>query len=590
MTTTGQESPPPTLLRPHEIPAGLAPLWESRYPGRFQHELDRLEHAHARPRVHLAALQAGRLVVTLHWEVRDLTVELMAAFPDAYPHFRPQVLLVGGLDPPPVKHRSPLDGNLCLLGREPRQWTTDYTLEELLSDMLEGALFDVGERDPQGEPVEFWWNALGVRGSYCLIQSGWDLQGQHEGLLDLRYHASEHQKEPPLICSYVAEVRSEANSLIQWSGPLPKLLRSGWQVMTVPWALLDQSLLPSVPLQAVLDPILERYPRLKQCKEVRLRNGSYVEVFVMVHPSELGHDRMGLAWTPVVIFGRKRRKHQNQRGITVLPTYRAGNEDLGQRVPAVRTLSGKSVLVVGTGAVGAPAAIELARNGCQSLHLIDYDVVEPGNTVRWPLGASAWGRLKVECVCEHIQAEYPGTTVTPHVLNLGQAAPGADERREDGLLSQVVDSVDLVLDASASFGVTTLLAERCSRARVPLVCMYGTASLEGGVVARHSGGGGCPTCLEHAWEKGELPVPPGRDREEDLIQPPGCSERTFPGAGFDLQEIALQGVRLVVDTLSDDGPTSVLQILSFVDGNGRRRAPRWHEEPLPRHPDCSCGP
>lgn len=149
--------------------------------------------------------------------------------------------------------------------------------------------------------------------------------------------------------------------------------------------------------------------------------------------------------------------------------------------------------------------------------------------------------------------------------------------------------VDLVIDSSASHGVTTFLADRCRRTSIPFISLFATPTLTGGAVIRHAGDGGCPNCLEYAWHNNEIQPPPGWGSEDGLTQPPGCAERTFIGAGYDLQELSLQAVKLAVETLSSDtAASSVVQTLSFVDEEGRRCLPKWRMDPLPKHPACRC--
>src|SRR6202021_371745 len=82
----------------------------------------------------------------------------------------------------------------------------------------------------------------------------------------------------------------------------------------------------------------------------------------------------------------------------VVRTLRAGLSDLASRVPRAAAMSSKTVCLVGAGALGAPLPIEFARNGIRELRLLDFDIVEPGNSIRWPLGASVWGQPKVEAL------------------------------------------------------------------------------------------------------------------------------------------------------------------------------------------------
>lgn len=593
--------------RPVEIPAGYEPRWEKRYPGRFRHELDALQSAGVTPEVDGDALTAGQLALTFDWPLDDATtLRLKAVFPDAFPHIRPQVFLISGLDPAPVRHRSPIEGNLCLLGRDSRQWMPSWTLHRLLAEQLEAAVRGAGDEDPQGEPAEYWWNGLNRTGSFCLIDSAWDLADAREGTLSLRYAPAGTKTETrdgettrvPVIRAYVAEVRARDNTVLhRWDGPLPPDLAQAKHTLRIPWVRLDETIMPEPALGAQMSAFRQEHDWLRTGNQHRYQSGLSIDLFALVHPSELAFGQTGLGWVIYLVFGHQhafnaknaRQKRKKPLTITVLPINRAGAGDIGHRVPAVDLLKDKRVLIVGTGAVGAPVAIELARNGCGTLHLLEHDTVEPGNTVRWPLGASAWGHHKLDALEEFLAREYPAVQTHLHPHCLGQAGPRVDGPGDDDVLDPILSGVDMVIDGSASHGVTTLLADRCREADIPLVSLFATPTLEGGAVVRHAGDGGCPNCLEHAWHNGDIAPPPGRGSEEGLTQPPGCGERTFIGAGYDLQELSLQAVRLVVETLSGEGGDgSVIQTLSFTADDGRRGPPRWRVDPLPKHPACRC--
>lgn len=596
---------------PVEIPAGLEPRWERRFRGRLRRELDELQHAGITPEPQPDALKVGRLALTFDWPLDgETTLRLKAVYPDAFPHIRPQVFLLSGLDPPPMRHRNPMDGNLCLLGRDSRLWMPSCTLYKLLTEQLEDAIRGTGNEDPQAEPAEFWWNNLGPAGAYCLIDSTWDLEDAQEGTLRLRYVLDGYRTEfsggskirVPIIRAVVTEVRGPNNKVLhRWEGPLPPDVAAMNNILIIPWVRLGGTILPSPELGEQIDELRRTHTRLSRSQHYRLNANLSVNLFAIAQPSELAFGQTGLGWFLILVFGqpnafkakaaRKMRKTPPQT-ITTLPVYRAGPEDIGHRVPAVQLLREKRVLVVGIGAVGAPVAIELARNGCGTLHLIEHDIVEPGNTVRWPLGATVWARPKLEALSEFLAREYPATNVHPHTHCLGQAGLIPDDGPgDDDVLTTTIPEVDLVVDGCASHGVTRLLADRCREAAVPLISLFATPNLEGGAVVRHGGDGGCPNCLEFAWHNEEIAPPPGRSSEEGLTQPPGCAERTFLGAGYDLQELSLQAVRLVVETLSSEATgDSLVQTLSFVDAEGQRCPPRWRVDALPKHPACRCRP
>lgn len=593
---------------PVDIPDGQQPRWERRYPGRFQFELNAFQRAGITPAPDFEALRIGSLVLTFEWPLdAKTTLRLRAVYPDAFPHIRPQVYLLGGLATPLVRHLNPTDGNLCLLGRDTRQWVPSWTLYKFLSKQLADAIQGTGEEDPQGEPADIWWNSLGSAGTYCLIDSRWDLGEAYEGSLTLRLvHAGTQKRisdgkmtKVPIIRAVVSQVRDAQNKVLHdWEGPFPSEFAAGAKTLRFPWVRLKETTYPEPNVGKQFDAFIDAFPRLQNIKPGNISPNLTVMLFAVAHPTEIEFGRIGIGWVFFLLFGHpnvfkartKGRRKNPSPTLTLLPALRAGPDDIGHRVPAVRTLRDKRILVVGTGAVGAPAAVELARNRCGTLHLLDHDVVEPGNTIRWPLGASAWGTPKLEALKGFLNREYPATEVETHPHCLGQAGIRAqDLPGDDAILDAILPEVDLVLDGSASHGVTTLLAERCREARVPLISLFATPTLEGGAVVLHGAEGGCPNCLEYAWERGEIAPPPGRDNDDALTQPPGCAERTFVGAGYDLQELSLQAVRLTVETLSGDQPlASLIQTLGYVDEEGRRCPPRWRVDPLPKHPDCKC--
>ncbi|MEX2375458.1 MAG: ThiF family adenylyltransferase [Dehalococcoidia bacterium] len=483
-----------------------------------------------------------------------------------------------------------------------------WSLHTLLTKQLADAVRGSGDEDPQGEPAEYWWNALNRTGSYCLIDSAWDLGVATEGTLLLRYAQDKSSKEQsaagtkyvPVIRAFVEAVRSSDGEVLhQWDGPVPPDLAASNLTVEVPWVRMGQTLYPERPLGQQANALRERYPWLKRSKPRKYSEGLQFDLYALVYPSELAFGQTGLGWTLMFRYGHLQafkppEKKRSQKPLTLLtlPVYRAGPNDIGWRVPTVTSLKDKRVVVVGTGAVGAPVAVELARNGCRALDLVEHDTVEPGNTIRWPLGASAWGRGKAEALRTFLAQEYPATTVRVHRHFVGSAAQEINEPGDDDVLDPLLAEADLVIDGSASHGITNLLADRCRGAGITLISLFATPTLEGGAVVRHAGDGGCPNCLEHAWHNGDIEPPAGRGAGDDaLMQPPGCGERTFVGANYDLQELSLQAVRLTVVTLTTDAKvSSVVQTLSFIDEAGQRSPPRWRVDPLPRHAACGCRP
>ena len=542
-------------------------------------------------------LNRGVLAVDFDWPVRGSTVALRAVFPPTYPYFRPHVFLRTDPTSWPQRHISPLDGGLCLLGRDSAQWQPESYLVELLKNQLQNALNGIGPQDPQAEPAEYWWNQRALPGCYVLIDSAWDLSSASQGTLEMRYFieapATKAADAPPRFRAMVTRVYDESRATIaEWNAPVPDFLQNARSV-TIAWQRLPQTVLPVGQHLEIIHQLRTAYPRTRGVG-VPAWPGQQVRPFVFLHDVELTEDTRGDGWLvgiqvghPLAFMPHKPGRPATHATYTgVVSILRAGRGDLGVRVPSVSALANKTVAVVGCGALGAPIALELARNGVRRLHLLDHDTVEPGNSIRWPLGAPVWGTPKVDALNAFVAAHYSGCVVEPFVNALGAPGDGAGETDAE-VLARFLDGVDLVIDASASESVNRLMWQRCQDRGVPLVRLGATPSVKGGTVAYHAVRGACPVCVQHARIAGTVPKPTGHD-DIGLMQPAGCGERTFVGADYDLQELSMQAVRTVVATLQAPGPNAVIYTLHLRDAFDRAIPPRWNTSVLHIHPDCAC--
>lgn len=570
--------------------------WEVRFPGRFRAEAKALDAQGVEWKVDQQRLAKGQLAVEVKWPLdAETTLELFAIYPDSFPYARPQVQLRGGLAELPKQHIAPGDGNLCLLGRDTRQWDPAWTLRRLLSEQLEGAVRGSDNEDPQAEPVEVWWNMLGAPGSYCLVDSAWTVGEARLGKMTLRFRsvqAVRPGRQPELsIKGYISEIRSEAGEVLQtWQAPLPRELSEPEECseVDIPWVRLDEPILPSKDYAKQFTDLRKDHPSLDSRKQHRLESGKAFETFVILAEGEVSFGQEGLTWAmpiatgPIAAFKGGKKKAM----LTALPVLRAGRADTGFRVPAAATLTDKRILIVGAGAVGAPLALELARSGCANIDLLEHDRLEPGNTIRWPLGAEFWGQTKLQALKEAITRSYPACQVRCREHFIGSANLAGDG--DEAVLGPLMAEVDLVIDASASHSVTALMGDWCREAGVPFITMAAMPDMTGGFVSRHTEAGGCYNCLQHAWHHGDVDRPSGWRNDAALTQPAGCAERTFFGASYDLQELSLQTARLAVATLGGDQvPDSIVQTVELrQDRSGL--PPSWRSEALPRHPQCSC--
>jgi hypothetical protein len=578
----------------------MAPFWEHAWKGRFDFELrDLMAFVGDTLRIDEKRLEKGILWLEFEWPLSEgRACPLQAAYPDSYPYVRPQVMLRGDPEAFPKRHCSPSDGTLCLLGRDTGLWSAKWTLAELLNRQLEKALSGSAQEDPQGEPMEVWWNSFApsfpgyIDGSYMLVDTAWDLRDVGEGSLRASY-VVDRDGDKIRFRGAVDEIKAKDGTILATREfPLPPDLEACKASMTFPWRRVGRFAPPP--------------PENWQAREVQdqISFGMHpvthaspaISISVTVQATELGHTVNGdtflfpLLFGPAKSFRPPKAGHKVTRPSTaIIPTYRAGLGDIGARVPSVEVLRNRTVALFGLGAIGAPIALELARNGCSHLVTVDHDVVEPGNSIRWPLGTTAWGVRKTNAISRHIEAEYPWTAVEPVHRFVGMIAAPDGSEGDHSVLSSIVSGADIVIDATASTGISRLLADYCKRAEKTLVSAFGTSSLKGGIVALYQPKSGCPTCREFAYKKGLIPKAPGSGDTTGLHQPPGCAELTFTGASFDLQELSLEAVRMTVEALSrpEDFNESIIHTLSLHDGK-KRIPPTWRVDELPPMTECGC--
>jgi molybdopterin/thiamine biosynthesis adenylyltransferase len=148
-------------------------------------------------------------------------------------------------------------------------------------------------------------------------------------------------------------------------------------------------------------------------------------------------------------------------------------------------LRDSTVLIVGVGGLGSPAALYLAGAGLGRLLLTDRDRVERSNLQRQVLYRQAdLGRAKLEAAAEALRAFNPDCAV--------ETLPGP---LNDAALAGAVRAPDLVLDCSDNFPTRHAVNAACVAARKPLVS--GAAIRFEGQLAllEPARSGGCYACL-----------------------------------------------------------------------------------------------
>jgi len=229
--------------------------------------------------------------------------------------------------------------------------------------------------------------------------------------------------------------------------------------------------------------------------------------------------------------------------------------DVGE--PGQARLSGASVLVVGLGGLGCPAAQYLATSGVGRLVLNDFDRVDETNLPRQILfTADDVGKLKVDAASARLRALNPEVDVTT-----------SSERLDAAALAAAVHAVDVVLDGTDNFAARFAVNRACVAARKPLVS-GAAVRVEGQLaVFPNRAGDPCYSCLY--------------DDEDEWLGDCQGNGVLAPVPGVIGTLMAQEALKLVLGW-----PSSLHNALLLWDA----KRGDWQRVALKRDPDCEvCG-
>lgn len=585
--------------------------WWERFPQRLALEETALQEAGLRYAIDEAARATGRLDIAIFapHPLEAGEIELLARFPDSYPYFPPSVL---SKDISLGRHQHPTEGTLCLLADHGEEWRPESDrlatlIQEQLPKLVRTAtgdnVNDAAQNEAhQGEPLTAF---LSYESSSHVSVPPMPREQEHDrgafilGLDSVR----------PLRGS-VLRVFGDGDVIVaQAAAGIGKRyahrrnidIRGRWY--RLPWR--PESCNP----EGLLAEVKDAFPDEKHLWQpvsmpVRGREGraiSKIEVIGLVFEDELAWRDHGNNW--LIIVNRRYTKPLPGGSYIQSDLIRSEPEspELREaRIPELATLSEKKIAVLGLGSLGSVAVMELARAGVRELALLDGDLLEVGNGVRWAAGRQYAGLPKAQALLNVILEDYPYTRVWGRMHRIGYpTSPNAGQdpttNLDGAIIEEMLESADLILDASASIRLNHYLADVAAEREIPYVWLSTTNGGWGGLVGRivPRKTEGCWMCHLYGLNDGSIAAPASKPSDE-FVQPAGCLDPTFTGASFDIAEVTMMGMRLATATLSRDSEGGYpdfdwdLGVVSLRDPTGRPIPPHWQTYALDDHPDC-CG-
>jgi hypothetical protein len=526
-------------------------------------------------------------------------VSLHAVYPDDFPHFPPHVT---GPDLGYEHHYQHGGGAVCLLATGGRGWLPSRTLAWLLTEQWpkvvaandgdgtapDGSLIETDQAEPWTAYVQTEHGPVVVLDSASDPPPG---PGTGKAVFAVT------RQEP--LTAVVVSMSDEHGREIFNAG---RINLSDATARPAVWVHLDDvpltrdadSLWKAVVAQqpAVADeawaPSPERGP-VNGKRDTTI--GRQAQVVLVRVPEETARRQVGTGWIALV-----RHRSQPRKPPSAPKAYRvsrAGRTDLYRRAPEAAAIATKSILVVGTGGLGAAITLEIGKLAPAALALMDADMVDMATAVRF-LGAFRYGGLpKVTALAQMVVDTQPYTRLAVHGLQLGRPRPPDGENTLD-VLDSAITNADIVIDATANLNAQQLLADRAREAGVCYLQAEATPGVWGGLIALYPPSSDlCWVCVQHHID--DQTIPPLPETTGPSVQPPGCLEPTYPGTGFDLAVIAAQTVRQAVSYLTDgpDGygpPIDGVVTVALRDHDGRPVLPTWQHHDLDRHPACQNHP
>lgn len=592
--------------------------WFNADPDRWKKEINALKEAnisftedeklkaHGLMRLTLTITDKSHITNLPH-DVLPLT--LIVTFPSSYPYFRPTVFAP---ELTLARHQNHFDKNLCLIPRASRYWLPQTTLAEHLDEQLakviiEGRQTDAeviaGNPDEQAEPISEYYPAW-TNASIIFDPKAFELiadEGKNIQFLGTMSLGAFKGEKFPFRMAGLESMDSQNNPLGESMAESVKEQFPAFTAASI-YRLKDPPPYndPKEVYRWLAAKLTEQGESIKKHKEIKKGNVTLTNIVGLTFLEEQEPGKTSWGWIFIINYSGQQMAANSNKPVPFHSAYfaksnRLNTAELSFRMPSLKPLADKTIVIVGLGALGAPSTIEFARNCVGKIKAVDGDIINAGTIIRYPLGIRSAGLPKVEAIQKFVYENYPFTQVVPYPFSIGNIEATKTDIPQEKLMAERIEEIfegaSLIYDASAETGVNHFLSQEAKIRNIPYICVEATPGVWGGNVMRFvpNNTDGCWMCAQFAFEDGTLPNPP-QDRAGN-IQAPGCGDISFIGASFELNNLVAAGVRLAISTLcqGEEGYQDIesdIGVLSLVDDHGHPIFPSWKTFKMQKHPKC----
>lgn len=496
--------------------------WFEEYPELFERDKRiLLEHGY---NLDERALETERVVRFIGFSLTDPSREIMIEYPYGYPSVAPTVSSSPQKNPVLCRHHDPLSGYLCCFGFAQERWNASFTalhviieLENIIKNYPPNGTIPDDDIVPEPKVCHFNYCNSSILIPYpfstyninqMMLYDNANLRlkiGKNNirGILThLNIHKREEKADTPFIDWYQGERGFQRrNAIIKVLLEPPTFLNNFRDISNWHKELFGYPIFP---------------------KQQRL--------YLFIFPDEWGErNKIRQAWVGLYI---------NFFKAEWLKCYLVHPDDAELRTPFGSTLKNKTALIVGCGSLGSSVAVSLAQEGIKKIILVDFDIYEPGNSIRHQLGMKSFGLSKVLALAARIIDICPRCQVLPIFRSIG--------KMPDEEFIPLIKEADIIIDTTGSHSTTHFLNWNCVKYKKPLIVGSVTNGAWSCEIFRYRPGiSGCWYCWQLQFGSSSPPSAPTLAMQFA----PGCNQPTFIGGAADVLIASGLITRLITETL-----------------------------------------